>query len=96
MRDVSADRGLSFHVRPHPARTGRPDGGWLDGSLSIGGAFVLHTDLHQGDALTVMIAGPDGEVLAGGPIEVQTVGFKPVRVRGFVVGETRVHRAKPQ
>lgn len=96
MRDVSANSGLSFHVKPHPRRATRPDGGWLDGTVSVSGAFSLDVDLHAGDELTVMIAGADGEVLAGGTVEIQTVAFKPVRVKGYVVGETRVHKAKLQ
>lgn len=95
MRDVNAEE-LTYEVKPHPGRASRPDGGWLDGTISISGAFIVHVDLQAGDELTVMIAGADGEVLAGGTVEVTSVGFKPVKHKGFVVGETRVHKAKLQ
>jgi hypothetical protein len=94
MRDVNSSAELSHVVKPHPARVERPDGGWLDGTVAIGGAFNVDRDLQPGDELVVTIAGADGEVLAGGIVEVGPVGFKPVKVRGFVVGETRVHKAK--
>lgn len=84
----------SFHVRPHPAATRRPDGGFIDGALSIGGQFGVDRDLDAGDELTVTIASADGEVLAQGVVEVQGVAFKPVKVKGFVIGTTRVHKAK--
>jgi len=88
------DTELTHHVKPHPAKAKRPDGGWLDGTVAIGGSFVLDVDLQPGDELTVQIANADGEVLTGGVVEVTTVGFKPVKVKGFVVGKTRVHKAK--
>ncbi len=87
--------GCTFDVKAHPAATRRPDGGFVDGAIGIGGQFVVERDLQPGDELTVTIASADGEVLAQSVVEVQTVGFKPVKVRGFVVGQTRVHKAKP-
>ena len=85
---------LSFTVVAHPAAAARADGGWLEGSVSVGGAFSVGRDLQQGDELTNMIASADGEVIAGGIVEVQTVSFKPIKVKGFVVGAERVHKAE--
>ncbi len=83
---------LSFFVAPHPSA--RLGDGLLDGSLSIGGGFGVRRDLQAGDALTVTVADADGEVIATGLIEVQSVAFRPVRFKGEVVGTERFHTAK--
>lgn len=92
MRDL-ARRGLSFMVGKHPAAAKRPDGGILEGAVSITGAFPVPCDLNPGDLVTVQIATADGEILTGGVCEVTSVGFKPIKVKGFVIGQTRVHKA---
>lgn len=84
---------LSFVVEQHPNAREYKDGGWLDGTVAVGGAFRVERDLNPGDRLTVTIASADGEVIASGEVSVVTVGFKPIKLKGFVVGQTRVHKA---
>ncbi len=89
------DDGCSYEVRRHPAMGQRPGEGFLDGAISLGGKLPVDRDLQPGDELTVTVCSADGEVLAQSVFEVQTVGFVPVRLKGFVIGQTRVHKAKP-
>jgi hypothetical protein len=87
-------RQLSFDVAPHPHAAARPDGGWMDGSLKITGAFGVQDDLNPGDEITVTVANADGEVIATGVAEIAGVAFAPIKLDGAVVGTERVHRAK--
>ncbi len=81
--------GCTFDVKAHPAATRRPDGGFVDGAIGIGGQFVVERDLQPGDELTVTIASADAR--AQGKAAVMTdaallfrvvVGLPPVGLNG--------------
>jgi hypothetical protein len=84
---------LTFDVALHPSLDA--DRQILFGSLKIKGDFRLDRDLNAGDELTVTIAGPDGEIIAGARLTTAYPAFKAIKDKGVTIGTERCHVAEP-
>lgn len=84
---------ITLHVDQHPHCRDLPHGGYLDAAVALE-AIDIDRDLQPGDRLTVTVANADGEMIGQAVQEVGPVGFKPMKLEGKTIGQTRAHKAK--
>lgn len=83
---------LSLQIDRHPAVA--EGDGMLIGTIKIKGAMHCPIDVQAGDDLTVQIANADGETIAHAKLKGLHAQIKPIKDRGFVIGEERANAAE--